>query len=178
LSVCLLAMVAGLLLALWFQLRDWRQANKAAPLLAEQLAEQLLAARKGLADLKATLTANGPELNRLLGDAGKLRVELQYLLQRGEQLAQKLDTRTLARTGEVSVELVAGANGQAASRNLAKPDAPAALTGDPLEELLAGLQQGDDGLIAKAGTPKRKRAGSVTQAELDLQQNLQRKDTH
>lgn len=87
LTVVLLALVAGLLLTLYFQLKTWRTANREAPLLAEKLAEAMLSARKGLVDLKSELVGQGPELNRLLSDGDKLRVELQFLLQRGAQMA-------------------------------------------------------------------------------------------
>lgn len=180
LTAVLLALVAGLLLALWFQLRDWRKHLQEAPLLAEQLAEQLLSARNGLEELKKSLLAHGPELSRLLSEGGKLRVELELLLQRGEQMARKLDQPVEVRRVDVIptveaaavVEEVAGANGHAIQ--------PARAARDPLEDLLAGLQQyeEDSSPIAKspaarpAQPARRKRSGPVTQAELDLQRKV------
>lgn len=176
LSVILLAMVAGLLMALWTQLRDWRKANREAPLLAEQLAEQMLAARNGLNGLKQSLTAEAPELNRLLSEGAQLRLDLQFLLQRCEQLAQKLEQMSapsMVVSTRYEVEQVAGANGQAVGQNLTKAEAAGK---DPLEELLAGLQQAT---VATNVTPiasaRRKRSGPVTQAELDLQQKVGRR---
>lgn len=181
LTAVLLALVAGLLLMVSFQLRTWRSTNAQAPLLAEKLTEAILSARKGLADLKAELVAQGPELGRLTTEAAKLRVELQFLIQRGQQVADRMDNGgrmpveegdedlpvvRLAPAAQAVVEQVAVANGLAA-----KPMAPApAGTGeDPLETLLANLQGGAE-TIKKPG--KRKRVGPVTQAELDLQQSL------
>lgn len=190
LSVVLLALVAGLLLALYFQLKVWRSTNREAPLLAEKLAEAMLSARKGLADLKHELVAQGPDLNRLLTEGGKLRVEMQFLLQRGAQLAERLDitehsradygrqgddvdedmpVMRLSPAAQAVVEQVAGANGQAigTATVATRPTA----NGDPLEELLANLQTTPVEPLRKSG--KRKRVGPVTQAELDLQQSLQ-----
>lgn len=173
LSVILLALVAGLLMALWTQLRDWRKANREAPLLAEQLAEQMLAARKGLTGLKQALTGEAPELNRLLSEGAQLRLDLQFLLQRCEQVAQRLEqitsSRPLPQAKQAVAETVAGANGQAAGQNMAKPDAAGGT--DPLEELLAGLQEAT-GNVTPISRARRKRVGPVTQAELDLQQKV------
>jgi uncharacterized protein YneF (UPF0154 family) len=181
LTVVLLSLVAGLLLTLFFQLRTWREANREAPLLAEKLTEAMLSTRKGLSDLKHELTAQAPELNRLLSEAGKLRVEMQYLLQRGTQLADGMDANQpkrpviaeedeidmpemrLSHAAQAVVERVAGVNGLAA-----KPLSQIAKVGDPLEELLAGLQTEP----VKRSPGKRKRSGPITQAELDLQQSL------
>lgn len=174
LTAVLLALVAGLLIALWFQLRDWRKHLRDSPLLAEQLAAQLLAARSGLEELKKGLLAQGPELSRLLSDGNKTRVELELLLQRSEQVARKLERPVEAVTAKVSitadgkteVEEVAGANGQAIQ--------PAKPARDPLEDLLAGLQQYEESPVSKAPSAaiRRKRSGPVTQAELDLQRKV------
>ena len=175
LTVVLLALVAGLLITLYFQLREWRSAAADAPLLAEKLTEAIMSARKGLAALRADLVAHGPELMKISGEASKLRTELQFLLQRGAKLADELDEREaearadmpmlrLAPTTQAVVEQVAVANGLAA-----KPVKEAA-DGDPLEELLANLQTQPAETVKKS--PKRKRSGPVTQAELDLQQSL------
>jgi hypothetical protein len=178
LSVILLAMVAGLLMALWAQLRDWRKANREAPLLAEQLAEQMLAARNGLNGLKQSLTAEAPELNRLLSEGAQLRLDLQFLLQRCEQLAQKLEqmsAQNVVVSKRYEVEQVAGANGQAIGQNLTKAE-PQGTKQDPLEELLAGLQQATVATnVTPISTARRKRSGPVTQAELDLQQKIGRR---
>ncbi|MBI1308835.1 MAG: hypothetical protein GC129_03105 [Proteobacteria bacterium] len=165
LSVVLLGLVAGLLMALWWQLRDWKASVREAPLLAETMAEQLMAARRGLEELKKNLVAHGPELSGLLSEGGKVRVELQFLLQRAEQLAAKLEAGQPPRRGEVvaMVEEVAGANGKAVQ--LSEP------SHDPLEDLLAGLQQKPDN-VTPMRKPGRKRMGPVTQAELELQQKV------
>ncbi len=193
LTVCLLALVAGLLLVVGQQVRVWRKAMQDSPLLAEKLAEQLLSARRGLDELKKGVVAQGPELNRLLSDGGKLRTELQYLLQRADKVGAQLEgmsakvdavssagtptpvapmapvrPKTAAKAAYAGlVEQVAGANGHAVqTTSRAK---------DPLEELLEGLQGGADALEARAahmatGAPKRR--GPVTQAELDLQEKM------
>jgi Domain of unknown function (DUF6468) len=185
LTVLLLALVAGLLLVLHFQLKEWRVAAREAPLLAEKLTEAIMSARKGLADIKHELMGSGPELNRLIDAAGQTRVELQFLLQRAETTADKLDTGTSRRVVEdelpsvrlspevqAVVERVAGANGMAARPLPQAVQGGVAREGDPLEELLANLQtaEGADAPVSKS--PKRKRSGPVTQAELDLQQSL------
>lgn len=174
LTVVLLALVAGLLIMISVQLRTWRSANREAPLLAEKLTEVILSARKGLADLKQELVAQGPDLGRLTNEASKLRTELQYLIQRGSQMADQLDSREqelrddlpvvrLAPASQAVVEQVSVANGLAAK--------PVETRGhDPLEELLAGLQGTAEPV--KKSPAKRKRVGPVTQAELDLQQSL------
>jgi hypothetical protein len=179
LTVVLLALVAGLLVMLSLQLKTWRKANAQAPLLAETLTEAILSARRGLAELKHEIVAQGPEVGRLTTEAGKLRVELQFLIQRGTQMAERLDVREhalrdeedddlpvvrLAPAVQAVVEQVAVANGLAAKpmRDVAGQD--------PLEELLAGLQAEPEPIRKDAG--KRKRVGPVTQAELDLQQSL------
>lgn len=185
LTVVLLALVAGLLLVVHIQLKEWRVTAREAPLLAEKLTEAMLSARKGLADVKQELAASGPELNRLIEAAGQSRVELQYLLQRAEHMGQRLEhvTRrqpqdvddlpsvTLAPETQAVVERVASANGRAA-KPLAQPVLSSSdRVGDPLEELLANLQTaGEEQPVSK--TPQRKRSGPVTQAELDLQQSL------
>ncbi len=183
LTVILLALVAGLLLLLYFQMRTWRAANREAPLLAEKLTEAMMSSRKGLQDLKNELIARGPELNNLISEGNKLRTELQFLLQRGAQMASQLEAREdrltddlptlkLSPAAQAVVERVAVANGQAAtlvsgtSKDAGKP-------GDPLEELLANLQT-PVADAAKKPASKRKRVGPITQAELDLQQSLQR----
>lgn len=193
LIVTLLALVAGLLLALHQQMKDWRATSKQAPLLAEKLTEALMSARGGLADLKKELATLAPDLNRLVEEGGKARTELQFLLQRAEKTGARLagerevvegrdeddemlPQARLAPDALAAVERVAGANGLAA-RN----DTPRELVrvgGDPLEELLANLQggdmQGSDGPVVSKhpADTKRKRSGPVTQAELDLQQHL------
>lgn len=188
LTAVLLALVAGLLLMVSFQLRAWRSNNAQAPLLAEKLTEAIMSARKGLADLKTELVAQGPEISRLTTEASKMRVELQFLIQRGEQMAGRLEAdtsrpRTVARVDEdedeidlpvmrlapgtqAVVEQVAVANGLAAKPVAATQKADG---DDPLEVLLANLQHGGEGIQK---SPKRKRVGPVTQAELDLQQSL------
>lgn len=177
LTAVLLALVAGLLLMVSFQLRAWRSANAQAPLLAEKLTEAILSARKGLADLKGELVAQAPELGRLTTEASQLRVELQFLIQRATQMAERMDAPKpeeeidlpvvrLAPAAQAVVERVAVANGLAA-----KPMAPATAEGgdDALETLLANLQGGGEEVRKLS---KRKRTGPVTQAELDLQQSL------
>ena len=168
LTVALLALVAGLLLVVGQQVRVWRQAMAQSPLLAEQLAAQLLAARNGLDDLRKGVVQQGPELARLLSEGGKLRTELQYLLEKADQSAARLDLQLDKKangsapkmpkaTGSI-VEQVAGANGHAI-----QPSQPSS---DPLEELLAGLQ------TPPASENKPSRRGPVTQAELTLQQRI------
>lgn len=177
LSVLLLSVVAGLLLAVWMQLREWKDSTREAPLLAEKMAEQLMNARRGLEELKRALVASGPEISALVSDAGKARVELQFLLQRAEQVAATLDapkakveeegTATVALPDETPVERVAGANGLAAQQSQ--------VAHDPLEDLLATLQAGEEaGNVTLLHRPGRasKRKGPVTQAELDLQQKV------
>lgn len=189
LTVVLLALVAGLLLVVHIQLKEWRVTAREAPLLAEKLTEAMLSARKGLADMRQELVSSGPELNRLIEAAGQSRVELQYLLQRAEGMADKIDAATrrtrdraeemeeelvgvsLAPETQAVVERVASANGRAA-KPLAQPVLSSSdRVGDPLEELLANLQTaGEEQPVSKI--PQRKRSGPVTQAELDLQQSL------
>ncbi len=188
LTAVLLALVAGLLLMVSFQLRAWRSTNAQAPLLAEKLTEAIMSARKGLADLKAELIAQGPEISRLTTEASQMRVELQFLIQRGEQMAGRLEQDTRPATAAVRVqddeddlpvvrlapgtqavvEQVSVANGLAAKPVNATQN-PAG--DDPLEALLANLQGGVE-TIRKSPEGKRKRTGPVTQAELDLQQSL------
>ncbi|RYG62165.1 MAG: hypothetical protein EON60_00825 [Alphaproteobacteria bacterium] len=189
LTAVLLALVAGLLLMVSFQLRTWRSSNAQAPLLAEKLTEAILSARKGLGDLKSELVAQGPEISRLTTEASKMRVELQFLIQRGEQMANRLEGDTsrsvsasravddedeempmvrLAPSTQAVVEQVSVANGLAAKpvQQVQNQDGD-----DPLETLLANLQ-GEGGADTIKKSPKRKRVGPVTQAELDLQQSL------
>jgi hypothetical protein len=177
LTIALLGMVAGLLLVVGQQVRVWRRAMAQSPLLAEQLAVQLLTARKGLEDLRKGIVQQSPELSRLLSDGGKLRTELQFLLDKAEQAAGRLDLaldKTLDKkptgakiitggkaAGKIA-EAVAGANGHAIQ--------PSTISSDPLEELLAGLQS-QPGSAPTATTTRR---GPVTQAELDLAQRLGR----
>jgi uncharacterized protein YneF (UPF0154 family) len=197
LSVVLLAMVAGLLLALWFQLKAWKAVAKEAPLLTESLTSQLMAARTGLADLKKALVAQGPDLERLISEAGKTRVELQFLLQRAEVVAQKLDAPASAGmvvpSTPVGVAPVLSAQGESvaevvgqiqqmveevSSTNGVATAKPASQTveqmgQDPLEELLAGLNRAaETPLEDQSAAIRRRRVGPVTQAELDLQQQL------
>lgn len=183
LTVILLALVAGLLLLLYFQMRTWRAANREAPLLAEKLTEAMMSSRKGLQDLKNELIARGPELNNLISEGNKLRTELQFLLQRGAQMASQLEAREdrltddmptlkLSPAAQAVVERVAVANGQAATL-VSGTSKEAGKAGDPLEELLANLQT-PVADAAKKPASKRKRVGPITQAELDLQQSLQR----
>jgi hypothetical protein len=169
LTVSLLAVVGGLLLAVNQQVRVWRRAMVQSPLLAEQLATQLLAARHGLDDLRKGVTQQGPELSRMLSEGQKLRTELQFLLEKAETTAARLDmkldkaaTPALKATkaqGAV-IEQVAGANGHAIM--------PSGPSHDPLEELLAGLQTPPVTLTS----PTSNRRGPVTQAELTLQQKI------
>jgi hypothetical protein len=166
LTVALLALVAGLLLAVGQQVRVWRQAVANSPLLAEQLAAQLLAARQGLESLRKGVLEQGPELSRLLSEGGKLRTELQFLLEKAEARAARMDLQlakadnatvrpTKANGKQSLIEEVAGANGHAIM--------PSQPSSDPLEELLAGLQT--------PATPTTRR-GPITQAELALQQRV------
>ncbi|TKW60696.1 MAG: hypothetical protein DI628_07305 [Blastochloris viridis] len=188
LTVLLLALVAGLLLVLHFQLKEWRVAAREAPLLAEKLTEAILSARKGLADIKQELSGSGPELNRLIDAAGQSKVELQFLLQRAESMGDKLEQATSRRTvvtdeedlpsvrlapeTQAVVERVASANGTAAKPLPQALQAGMGRDGDPLEELLANLQTTGVADAPVTKSPKRKRSGPVTQAELDLQQSL------
>jgi len=171
LSVLLLATVAGLLMAVWFQLRDWKTSVREAPLLAERLAEQMLSARRGLEELRRALVGHGPELSQLISDGGKLRVELQFLLQRAEQMSVRTEAQVRHKAGGPQltvVEQVAGANGKAVQ--------PSTTAHDPLEDLLAGLQEATEPLdnVMKISSSTRPRSGRVTQAELDLQQKMAR----
>lgn len=170
LTIALLAMVAGLLLVVGQQVRVWRRAMAQSPLLAEQLAAQLLTARKGLEDLRKGILQQGPELSRLLSDGNKLRTELQFLLEKADQSAGRLDLALDKKANGAKVtnggkaagkiaEAVAGANGHAIQ--------PSHAATDPLEELLAGLQ-------AQPTAPSTSRRGPVTQAELDLAQRIGR----
>lgn len=184
LTILLLALVAGLLLTLHIQLKEWRVAAREAPLLAEKLTEAIMSARKGLADIRHELTAAGPDLSRLIEESGKQRVELQFLLQRADKVAQRMESPQraepddegvggvrLAPEVQAVVERVAGANGMAA-KPMPQPQTEAR-GGDPLEELLANLQTVPGAVTdVVAKSPKRKRSGPVTQAELDLQQSL------
>jgi hypothetical protein len=194
LTVCLLALVAGLLLVVGQQVRVWRKAMQDSPLLAEKLAEQLLSARRALDELKKGVLSQGPELNRLLSDGGKLRTELQFLLQRADKAGAALEgvsakveavlpamgapvvtppvapvrPKAAAKAAYAGlVEQVAGANGHAVQSS--------GVSKDPLEALLEGLQGGADALERKAAhmaASGTKRRGPVTQAELELQEKL------
>ena len=186
LTVVLLALVAGLLLMLHMQLRHWREAARQAPLLAETLTEGMLTARRGLSEMKQELVKLGPDLSRLIDEGGKARVELQFVLQRAEQLAAKLDKPAkpgteddlpmvrLAPETQAVVERVAGANTLAntlTNSPVVRPQKHASAGQDPLEELLANLQTVESDKATEKPA-KRKRSGPITQAELDLQQSL------
>jgi hypothetical protein len=168
----LLAGVGGLLLLFWQELRRFRAASRTAPLLAEQLASQLLQARDGLAKLRTALQEVGPRLDGQLQEAGQCVVELKFLLERATQVAERLDKKTAERTA-----LPAAPPMQAAPTKMTQAVAGenvasnvGAAMHDPIEDLLARLQQ-DDGRAAAglvAARAKRTRSG-ITQAELDLQ---------
>ena len=183
LTISLLALVAGLLLVVGQQVRVWRRAMAQSPLLAEQLATQLLAARQGLEALRKGVVAQGPELSRMLSEGGKLRTELQYLLEKADQVAGRMDlnmdrhieklpnqangAKVVAAGGSAKnklIEQVAGANGHAI-----QPSQPST---DPLEELLAGLQT--QPAPYPHGASQTTRRGPVTQAELNLAQRVNR----
>ena len=185
LTVVVLALVAGLLLTLWLNLRMWRESATAAPVLAERLTEQLLAARRGLEELKKALMAVSPEVSKLLSDGRKMQVDLEFVMQRAEQVAKGLAEGAVAKSGAVKggggqvvadkvrldSEAVAGANGKAVQVS--------AVAHDPLEDLLAGLQAAtggvegqnqNDNVVRKSAQSRRRTP--VTQAELDLQQKI------
>lgn len=164
----LLAGVGGMLLAFWQELRRFRAASRTAPLLAEQLATQLLQARDGLAKLRTSLQEVGPRLDTQMQDAGQRVVELKFLLERATQVAEKLDRPVLPVAPPVQAAPTKMAKA-VASENVAS-NVGATAHHDPIEDLLARLQH-DDGPAAAglvAARAKRTRSG-ITQAELDLQ---------
>jgi hypothetical protein len=169
----LLAGVGGMLLAFWQELRRFRAASRTAPLLAEQLATQMLQARDGLAKLRTGLQEVGPRLDAQLQDAGQRVVELKFLLERASQVAERLDKMQAEKPALPVAPPVQAAPTKVAkavaSENVAS-NVGATAHHDPIEDLLARLQH-DDGPAAAglvAARAKRTRSG-ITQAELDLQ---------
>lgn len=143
-SALLLALVAGLLIAVGLELRALKPSLRGAPLLAEQLTAQVLGVKQLLVQLKAGVGEVAPTL----GEAERLRQDLQYLVARAEQLAARLEGdgtlegtvttqtplgRSVKAAVEARVEEIARSNGVAATN-------PARVAQDPLEELLAGLE--------------------------------------
>ena len=61
-SVCLLALVAGLLITVGLELRRLKPALRGAPLLAEQLTAQVLSVKQLLTQVKTGVTAVAPQV--------------------------------------------------------------------------------------------------------------------
>lgn len=158
-SVLLLALVAGLLVAVGLELRRLKPALRGAPLLAEQLTAQVLSVKQLLGQVKQGVSAVGPQV----AEAEKLRQDLQYLCARAEQLAQRLEVEPASQKGPVrgaleeqmrvaveaqvaEIELTVGRSNGVAARQ------PESVTRDPLEELLAGLEA-----VAPEHTPVKSR---------------------
>jgi hypothetical protein len=146
-SCILLALVAGLLLLLAQLLRGMRVQLREAPLLAEKLAQQLLAVRQGLEQTRGAAFKLAPELVRHLQEGQQLLHDLKLLTGRGEQVARRLEEGGSA-GGAAPVEARREADGEPIA------DDP---TADPLAGLLADLGEA-------AGTVRR----APSQAEVAL----------
>lgn len=176
-SCLLLALVAGLLLAVGQQVQAVRKEMRAAPLLAEELARQLLAARTALEQLKRAAAEAAPGIEKNMNEANRVRQDLQFLAARGEQLAARLEGQVAvlpAAAGEVPLPgresgrvatTVAHANSNAATQ-----PGPV-VSADPLETLLAGLSP-DMSQEPVSKMPRRGKPRTVSQAELDLREKL------
>lgn len=93
-SCVLLALVAGLLLAFGQQVRQVKADLKKAPLLAEDLARQMMQAREALVQLQKAVKDTAPDVDKVIREAEKARQDLQFLNARAETLARQLEDRT------------------------------------------------------------------------------------
>jgi hypothetical protein len=190
LTACvLLALVAGLLVAVAVQIRAFKRTAVQVPLLGQSLATDLLAARGALESLKKDLGA--PGFAGQVAEAARLRQDLQFLVARAETLAQQLEQApqrppappvqpaTIPDAGLLGAS-VAQHNQAGVDLATTQPRAP-----DPLEALLATLAQSE--LVAKKPVPEsapsnapnnvvklaqKPKKRTVSQAELDLQKSL------
>lgn len=130
LTITLLTLLAGLLLTVGWWLYEFRQSYKQMPLLGEELTRQLMAAREALTNLQRTAKESGPELAKAIVEARKVLQDLQFLTQKADEAASKLDAqRVVAKAVPDGAKVVSAENVVAA----------ASAAHDPLEELLAGL---------------------------------------
>lgn len=137
-SCVLLALVAGLLLLLGQLLRGMRKELREAPLLAEKLAQQLLAVRSGLEQAKHEIHQAagklGPDWANQVQAAQTTLNDLKFLIARGEQVASKLETSQqngkLGGTVTVHTE-----------KTVEIPAPVVTASADPLESLLADLEE-------------------------------------
>ncbi len=90
-SCVLLALVAGLLLTIGEQLKRMKADFRKAPLLAEDLASQLMQAREAMAQLQKAAKDAGPLLQPVLKESERVRQDLEFLTARAEKLAQRLE---------------------------------------------------------------------------------------
>lgn len=104
-SCVLLALVAGLLLTIGEQMRRMKADFRKAPLLAEDLARQLMQAREAMAQLQKAAREAGPALQPVLKEAGRLRQDLEFLNTRAEKLAQRLEQESRGGAPEAVVTL-------------------------------------------------------------------------
>lgn len=133
LTITLLALLAGLLLTVGWWLYEFRQSYKQMPLLGEELTRQLMAAREALTNLQRTAKESGPELAKAIVEARKVLQDLQYLTQKADESAGKLDAQRVVAAVADGAKVVPAS---VVSENVV---AAASAAHDPLEELLAGL---------------------------------------
>jgi uncharacterized phage infection (PIP) family protein YhgE len=158
-SCVLLALVAGLLLLLGQLLRGMRRELREAPLLAEKLAQQLLAVRQGLEQARQEMNHAahklGPDLNQQLQAAQTTVSDLKFLIARGEQTANRMEHANGAKIETTITKTV---------QTLEQPmvqQMESTVATDPLENLLAEL--GD-----AAGSGSKAIARRPSQAEIEL----------
>ena len=147
-SCVLLALVAGLLLLLGQLLRGMRRELREAPLLAEKLAQQLLAVRTGLEQARHEIHQAahklGPDLGAQLQAAQTTVNDLKFLIARGEQVANRVE-QTAA--GHPNGKLQATVTVTSEPAEAPVTYAPQAVVqhhpqqADPLESLLADLEE-------------------------------------
>jgi hypothetical protein len=152
-SCVLLALVAGLLLLLGQLLRGMRKEMREAPLLAEKLAQQLLAVRQGLEQARVTAHKLGPDLTTNLQSAQTMIGDLKFLIARAEQVAGKLEHTGTSRVEATITKVVE----QPAHQTMEMIAPSGSVQHDPLESLLADLEEA-------AGTVSRR----PSQAEVEL----------
>ena len=102
-SCLLLALVAGLLLTIGEQLKRMKADFRKAPLLAEDLASQLMQAREAMAQLQKAAKDAGPSLQPVLKEAERVRQDLEFLSARADKLAQRLERQVSGEGDDVAV---------------------------------------------------------------------------
>ncbi|HEX2859345.1 MAG TPA: DUF6468 domain-containing protein [Alphaproteobacteria bacterium] len=165
-SCVLLALVAGLLLLLGQLLRGMRRELREAPLLAEKLAQQLLAVRTGLEQARVTAHKLGPDLGVQLQAAQTIVNDLKFLIARGEQVANRVESGTSHANGKVQATVTVTAEPAEAPvtyspQTIVQHSPLPQHQQDPLESLLADLEE-----AAGTGTETVRRRPS--QAEMEL----------